>query len=548
MRRAGVARDRQHCGQPGRKHIGARRRQSGHGASLGQRHRAKAGEHGLQLGGRNARLGIVDRDAILGGENRAGDRHCATSADERSGARGIEIKLSAAQRRCDGVVDAAPFAWAEGLAGVGHAALGQTHATERKTCGLAHAPFAKLEALETAAAEVENEKVAPPAQRRFGGETAADEVGFFGAGENAQIMATGGGADSLAQFRTVGCVAHRAGRDDGEALGRKSCGFAQEPLDGVEGGRDSGLGQPRFVAADSGADARFVGGREQHAQVTVFVEVGDEEFDRIAADIDDGYRRAHTGRHATRLARRPSSRRRAKMFRQAAVPGPESAVSMGIGALFDWDGVIIDSARQHAESWERLAREERRALPENHFKIGFGMKNERIIPGLLRWTDDPAEIRRLSLRKEALYREIVVAEGTAPLPGVREFLDRLADAGVPCAIGSSTHRENIDTILALIGLGDRFAHIVTAEDVGHGKPDPEVFLKGAAGIGREPAECIVFEDAITGLEAARRGGMRAVGVATTHPAGSLGLADRVVHRLDELTVADLVALVHGPGR
>lgn len=221
-------------------------------------------------------------------------------------------------------------------------------------------------------------------------------------------------------------------------------------------------------------------------------------------------------------------------------------VSPDLGVIFDWDGVIIDSSRHHESSWERLAAEERRDLPPNHFKLGFGKKNEWIIPELLRWTADAGEVHRLSLRKEALYREIVAERGLEVLPGVRVFLDRLRVAGVPFCVGSSTHRENIATILGTIGLADVFTHMVTAEDVTHGKPHPEVFLRAAEKIGVATAHCVVFEDAFAGIEAARAGGMKVVGVATTHPAEVLvARADRVVHRLDELSVADLKALVAG---
>ena len=214
-----------------------------------------------------------------------------------------------------------------------------------------------------------------------------------------------------------------------------------------------------------------------------------------------------------------------------------------LGVLFDWDGVIIDSSRQHEESWERLALELNAPLPADHFKVGFGRKNEWIIPNLLNWSQDKEEIHRLSLRKEALYREIVVERRLEALPGVAEFLQRLKSAGVPTCVGSSTHRENIDTIIGVLGFADYFGGIVTAEDVSHGKPDPEVFLKGAAKTGCAPAQCIVFEDAYAGIEAARAGGMKVVGVATTHPASALQMTDRVVERLDELTVADLETLI-----
>jgi beta-phosphoglucomutase family hydrolase len=209
------------------------------------------------------------------------------------------------------------------------------------------------------------------------------------------------------------------------------------------------------------------------------------------------------------------------------------------GVIFDWDGVIIDSSRQHEESWERLAREVGKPLPEGHFKTGFGRKNEFIIPNILGWGEDPHEVRQLSLRKEELYREIVLEKGLEPLPGVRTWLGRLAEARLPCAIGSSTHRKNIEVSLDVLGLRNFFDEIVSAEDVSHGKPDPEVFLKAAEKIGMAAKRCVVFEDAHVGIEAAHRAGMRVIAVATTNPLKDLGKADRAVERLDELEVEEI---------
>jgi HAD superfamily hydrolase (TIGR01509 family) len=171
------------------------------------------------------------------------------------------------------------------------------------------------------------------------------------------------------------------------------------------------------------------------------------------------------------------------------------------------------------------------------------MKNEFIIPNLLDWSNLPQEIGRLSLRKEELYREILLEWGIRPLPGVIEWLTELRQCGVRCAIGSSTHRLNIHTILTVLGFEDWFAAIVTAEDVSHGKPDPEVFLTAAEQIGVDPSHCVVFEDAFVGIEAAHRGGMKVVAVATTNPIETLKTADLAVHRLDELSVDQVAALV-----
>jgi len=208
---------------------------------------------------------------------------------------------------------------------------------------------------------------------------------------------------------------------------------------------------------------------------------------------------------------------------------------MKAGALFDWDGVVIDSSRQHETSWEMLADELGKPLPPDHFVQGFGMKNQVIIPNILKWTEDPAEIERYSLRKEALYREIVRREGIRPLAGVAGLLDMLAGHGVPCAVASSTHRENIETVLDAIGLRGRFRAVVTGEDVAHGKPHPEVFLAAAARIGRDPCDCVVFEDALVGIEAGRAAGARVIAVATTNPIEALGGADLAVPSLATVT-------------
>lgn len=216
------------------------------------------------------------------------------------------------------------------------------------------------------------------------------------------------------------------------------------------------------------------------------------------------------------------------------------------GALFDWDGVIIDSHAAHAASWEAMARELGQPLPPDFMSHTFGMRNDRIIPGFTTWAraDEPEKIAALGGRKEALYREILRREGIEPLPGVRRLLETLAEAGIPCCVGSSTPRENILTVMELTGLGPLFAGICSAEDVTRGKPAPDVFLKAAQKIGCDPAECVVFEDAHVGVEAARAAGASVVAVCTTHPAESfLGKAGLIVGTLEEVTLDALRALV-----
>jgi HAD superfamily hydrolase (TIGR01509 family) len=119
------------------------------------------------------------------------------------------------------------------------------------------------------------------------------------------------------------------------------------------------------------------------------------------------------------------------------------------------------------------------------------------------------------------------------LPGVRAWLERLSQQGVPMAVASSAPVENIDITLEELGLRSYFDAIVSVAGR-PGKPDPLVFLESASRLGMPPERCIVVEDAIPGVEAAKRAGMKCIAVTTTNPAEALVAADLVVERLDML--------------
>ena len=205
---------------------------------------------------------------------------------------------------------------------------------------------------------------------------------------------------------------------------------------------------------------------------------------------------------------------------------------MDIGFLFDWDGVVIDSHQQHEQSWDLLSAEIGQPLPEGFMKKTFGMRNQNIFPMWLpHLATDAAAITALGNRKEELYREILRRDGIEALPGVKDFLQAAREAGIPASVGSSTPRQNIDTVIEMAGLQGLFDAIVAAEDVAHGKPHPEVFLKGAEKLHRKPERCVVFEDAFVGIEAGKSGGMKVVGIATTHPIEKLTQADLALHDL-----------------
>jgi len=220
-----------------------------------------------------------------------------------------------------------------------------------------------------------------------------------------------------------------------------------------------------------------------------------------------------------------------------------STAQARFGAIFDWDGVIIDSGQLHAESWRLLAAELGKSIAPDSFIRGFGMKSDRIIAEIHGWAKEPPEIARLVNRKEALYREIVAQSDIAALPGVTQWMTQLQAAGVPCAVASSTHRLNIEAVLDRIGLRNAFREIISAEDVEQGKPNPEVFEKAAKRLGMAASLCVVFEDAHVGIEAGHAAGMKVVAVATTHQPEELQAADLVVRRLDELTVERIASVL-----
>jgi beta-phosphoglucomutase family hydrolase len=214
------------------------------------------------------------------------------------------------------------------------------------------------------------------------------------------------------------------------------------------------------------------------------------------------------------------------------------------GVLFDWDGVIIDSHHAHEVAWEEMAAALGKPLRPGFFKATFGMRNDKIIPEFTDWADpeDVEQIRLLGDRKEALYREVIRRDGIDPLPGVVKLLNSLRDAGIPCSVGSSTSLENILTIMEMTGLAPWFAAITAERDVKRGKPDPDVFLKAAAKIDRHPADCVVFEDAHVGIEAALRAGAKAVAVGTTHPLESFTTAHLRVQTLADVSLEQLRGL------
>ena len=207
-------------------------------------------------------------------------------------------------------------------------------------------------------------------------------------------------------------------------------------------------------------------------------------------------------------------------------------MSTNRAVLWDMDGTLIDSEEFHWKSWYLTLQDEGIAITREQFLSTFGQRNDAIISQWLGPAATPERAARIAESKEIMYRHLVRRDGISPLPGVADCLRRLHRQGWRQAIASSAPRANIETVLEVLSAVPIFDAIVSAEDVRKGKPDPEVYLLAAKRLGVLPDCCIVVEDAVAGIEAARAAGMRSIGV--TRDGKQLHGASLVVRSLDLL--------------
>ena len=184
------------------------------------------------------------------------------------------------------------------------------------------------------------------------------------------------------------------------------------------------------------------------------------------------------------------------------------------GFLFDLDGVIVDTAVFHFQAWRRLAQKLGGDFTEEQNEQLKGVSRVDSLKKIIEWTGasvSDEEFQTLMIEKNEWYLELV--QGLGPqdaLPGALNFLQTAYDQGIKIALGSAS--KNAPMILEKLGITPLFTAIIDGNNVVNGKPHPEVFLKGAEALGLEPSECVVFEDSIAGVQAAKTGGMSSVGI------------------------------------
>jgi beta-phosphoglucomutase len=204
------------------------------------------------------------------------------------------------------------------------------------------------------------------------------------------------------------------------------------------------------------------------------------------------------------------------------------------GLIFDMDGTLVDNMRVHNESWALWFA--KHGLPfdaARFFEATAGRTNPDIIADLMPGLS-LAERQALGEEKEAIYRDLY-APHVAPLPGLLDFLHFSESRGLPKAVGTAAPFGNIAVVLDTLSLRARFDTIVSPGEGFRGKPHPDMFLEAARRMQVPAAECLVFEDAPLGIEAARRAGMKAVAMTTMLDADAFGAFDNVVAAMADYT-------------
>jgi HAD superfamily hydrolase (TIGR01509 family) len=203
------------------------------------------------------------------------------------------------------------------------------------------------------------------------------------------------------------------------------------------------------------------------------------------------------------------------------------------------DGVIIDSNPFHKISLKQFCKKYGYDLTEEQLREKiYGRTNKDWIVNVFGSLDEQ-KLRAYGDEKEALFREIYQND-IKPVDGLVDFLQKLEALRLPRAIATSAPRANVDFTLSKTGTGKYFPVILDESFVSKGKPDPEIYLKTAAALKFEPANCIVFEDSLSGVKAGKSAGCKVVGITTTHTREELHETDLVIDDFTNLNPQELI--------
>ncbi len=212
--------------------------------------------------------------------------------------------------------------------------------------------------------------------------------------------------------------------------------------------------------------------------------------------------------------------------------------------IFDMDGVLVNNMHMHARSWVELFHDYglEGLDPDRYLRETAGMKGLDVLRHFLDKDITPEKAERLTELKDFLYRFMYKTE-IRPLTGLETFLDSAASLNIRLGVGTGAGARNIDYTLGIPGLKNRFQAVVGSHQVRQGKPHPDIFLRVAELLDTDPSRCIVFEDALPGLEAANAAGMKSVALATTNPADIMSAMPGVITVVDDFTPLNPEALL-----
>ncbi len=208
------------------------------------------------------------------------------------------------------------------------------------------------------------------------------------------------------------------------------------------------------------------------------------------------------------------------------------------------DGVIVDNHLFHYRSWQAVCEKYGQPLSEESYKNHLnGRTLNEVVQFIFQEEMPLARVREIGNEKEAMYRELYQAH-RAPTPGLMDFLDAAQTENIPMVVGTSAPVENVDFTLDGLGIRDYFKAVLDERAVTKGKPNPEVYIKCAQAAGLANKDCIVFEDAVSGIKAGKAAGSKVVGLATSHKASELD-ADWIVKDFTEVTLEKVKSLLIG---
>ncbi|MBM3435814.1 MAG: HAD family phosphatase [Bacteroidetes bacterium] len=210
--------------------------------------------------------------------------------------------------------------------------------------------------------------------------------------------------------------------------------------------------------------------------------------------------------------------------------------------IFDMDGVIVDNFEFHQQAWKLFLEKYEIEITGDFRSRVFGSTNEDHFKNFFGRKLTKSEIREFEETKEAIYRNIYESE-IRPVDGLIRFLTELKQHKIPIALATSSPRVNVKFVLEKTGTNEFFPVILDSVSVSRGKPHPEIYLKAAEALNHRPAKCIVFEDAIVGILAAKNAGTKVIALTTTHNAGELPEVDLIINDFTGLDLSVLENLV-----